>query len=145
MEPELSEAFAQPAPVLRGAYGTIPSEVQPDTTTAFLQTLTTVVVAGTVAEAATYTITSPTAGVFCLEYGAEEMDSTTGTGNVKTISASTGGTLAVYSDTGSSGGIGIQTNVALAEGQTVTLTCNHVSGSTVAGLLGCWAKLTRLS
>lgn len=144
----MSEPFAQPGPSLRGAYGTVPGTLQPptDTSTAdFLASLTTVVVAGTVAEAGTYSITSPALGVYCLEFGAQQMDSTTGTGNVKNITASTGGTAAVYSDTGSSGAIGIQTNLALADGQTVTLTCNHVSGSTVAGLLGCWAKLTRLS
>lgn len=104
----------------------------------------TVVVHGTLAEAGTFTITAPVNGTYVLEFGAQQMDSTSGTGNVKTLTADSGGTTAVYSDTGSSGSIGIQTGLALSSGQVVTLTCNHVSGSAIAGLLGTWAKLTRL-
>lgn len=107
--------------------------------------IVTVVVHGTLAEAATFTIMAPQAGTYLLEFGAQQMDSTTGTGNVKSLTADSGGTSAVYSDTGSSGAIGIQTGVVLTHGQVVTLTCNHVSGSAVAGLLGTWAKLTRIS
>jgi hypothetical protein len=106
---------------------------------AFATPVTAVFFNGTRANGQTYTITSPAAGTYILEWGAGRAsgDSQGDGGNIQ--NNVTGG-QAEASDVGMSGGTALRTGVSLSNGQVITFT---ITGSPGFIFVEPWAKLTR--